>query len=113
MDAQSGAVSVTFIEPDGTERPCQAQAGKSLMEVALDNAIDGVVGECGGSATCGTCHVHLDDVVAARLAPPGDREDDVLESALSDRSPTSRLACQVPVTTDLGGLVARVPDLPW
>jgi ferredoxin, 2Fe-2S len=107
------SVSVAFIEPNGNTRHCQAQAGKSLMEVAVDNGVDGVIGECGGSATCGTCHVYLDERFVAEAPPLTEREDDVLESGLSDRLPTSRLACQIAVTKELDGLVATVPDLPW
>ncbi|MGV9638533.1 2Fe-2S iron-sulfur cluster-binding protein [Nocardia testacea] len=107
------SVSITFVEPNGTQRRCQAQAGKSLMEVAVDHGIDGVIGECGGSATCGTCHIYLDERVLAHVSPLTDREDAVLASGLNERLQTSRLACQITVTKDLDGTVITVPDLPW
>ncbi|MEE6170120.1 MULTISPECIES: 2Fe-2S iron-sulfur cluster-binding protein [unclassified Mycolicibacterium] len=113
MSTENRSVSITFVEPSGTTRPCRAHAGKSLMETAVDHGVEGVVGECGGSATCGTCHVHLDERFVAVVPPLTDREDAVLESGLNERLPTSRLACQIAVARELDGMVVTVPALPW
>jgi 2Fe-2S ferredoxin len=39
---------------------------------------------------------------------PSEDEDDVLDDA-QDRQPNSRLSCQIEVTTELDGLVVRLP----
>jgi 2Fe-2S ferredoxin len=36
-------------------------------------------------------------------------EEDLLDLGVSDRRPTSRLSCQIPVTADLDGLTVDVP----
>lgn len=51
---------VTFVSHDGEKREAPLQAGQSLMQVATNNAIPGIDGDCGGEAACGTCHVVVD-----------------------------------------------------
>ena len=49
-----------FKQPDGSEKSIEAENGLSLMEVARDNNL-GIEGTCGGSISCCTCHVIVDD----------------------------------------------------
>ena len=34
--------------------------GASLMEAATRHGVPGIIGECGGSMSCATCHVVVD-----------------------------------------------------
>ena len=43
-----------------------------------------------------------------RVGPAGDIEADVLEFEATDVRPESRLACQIPITDALAGLVLHV-----
>ena len=47
---------VHFIDPQGIEHTIDAPVGKSLMQVALDHAVPGILGDCGGACSCATCH---------------------------------------------------------
>jgi ferredoxin len=60
-DRQSSAdrVRVTIKTPSGAVRTIEAAVGSTLMEAAVDNGIEGIIGECGGSCACATCHVKL------------------------------------------------------
>ena len=97
---------MTFIE-DGEEVQVDAEIGKSLLEVAHANEID-LEGACDGSLACSTCHLILDQEVYDALPAPDEEEEDMLDLAM-DLTDTSRLGCQIKVTKDLEGMVARVP----
>ncbi len=58
--------AITFLEPGGTRRTVSAMPGESLMVAATRAGIDGIIGECGGSAMCATCHCY---VLSGELAP--------------------------------------------
>ncbi|NDW05897.1 2Fe-2S iron-sulfur cluster-binding protein [Jiella pacifica] len=101
--------TITFVEADGTERTVVAAEGTSLMQAGVANDISGIVGECGGSRMCATCHVVLDLADLPRLPPISEGEEEMLEFGTSERFEGSRLGCQIPVTDALDGLKVRVP----
>jgi 2Fe-2S ferredoxin len=101
-------VEVTFVLPDGTARQCRGEQGETLMDVALDNLVPGIVGQCGGGCTCCTCHVYIDDRWFAQLPEPHPDEVELLTYAL-EVGPNSRLSCQVILDPDLQGCVVTVP----
>jgi 2Fe-2S ferredoxin len=47
---------VTYIDYAGTNRCIDAEDGMSLMEVAVNNNVPGIDGDCGGECACATCH---------------------------------------------------------
>jgi 2Fe-2S ferredoxin len=100
---------ITFIEHDGTVHTVDAEIGATVMETALKNDISGVVAECGGSCTCATCLVHVDEKWFPVVGPPSPEEEDMIDTAF-EITPTSRLSCQIKVTEALDGLVVRTPS---
>ena len=50
---------VVFIEHNGARRVVDVPVGHSIMEGAVRNGIEGIVAECGGSATCATCFTKI------------------------------------------------------
>jgi len=99
---------ITFIEHSGTERTVDAETGKSVMQIALDNMVPGIVGDCGGSCSCATCHAYVDPAWADKLPPQSETEVMMLDGAL-ETQPTSRLTCQLTMTPELDGLIVRTP----
>lgn len=104
--------TVTYVLPSGDRERVDLVAGTNVKDGAIDNGIDGIVGECGGSAMCATCHVYVEPGWADQLPPMRPIEHDLLEDATAPRRPTSRLACQIEVTDELDGLVVQLPDDP-
>lgn len=100
---------IVFVQPDGAVRTVEAAAGITLMEAARLNRVPGVVAKCGGACACATCHVYVDAAWLARLEPPEDMEQGMLESAWEPRA-GSRLSCQVQLTQALDGLTVAVPE---
>lgn len=100
-------VSVTFIDAQGVVTTLDAPAGWSLMEVAVQHGLPGIVGECGGSCACATCHVHVEAPWFERLPAPTEVELELLQCTAAPATPTSRLGCQVRLTIELNGLVVQ------
>jgi len=100
---------ITFIEHDGTVHTVEAELGSTVMETALKNDIGGIVAECGGSCTCATCLVHVDEKWFAVVGPPSAEEEDMIDTAF-EVTETSRLSCQIKVTEELDGLIVRTPS---
>ncbi len=96
--------------PDGRVIEADVPAGRNLMEAALSANVPGVVGECGGSLSCATCHVHVDPVWFAATGSPGEFEDAMLDVSDTPRADTSRLSCQIVMAPGLDGIVLRVPQ---
>ncbi len=101
--------SVIFVHPDGRRDTVEAENGSSVMLAALRNRIDGMAADCGGSAVCGTCHVLVEPNQFALLEPMHDEENELLDSAVAIRGPSSRLSCRITMSPKLGGLVVHLP----
>jgi 2Fe-2S ferredoxin len=101
---------VTYVQHDGEERRIEMAAGESLMQGALSNGVQGIVGECGGGLACATCHCYIDEAWIDRVGEPSDVERQMLECVTAEMRPGSRLGCQVAVSDDLNGLVVRLPE---
>lgn len=99
---------VKYIRDDGAIFEADVPAGNSVMQGAVDNMIDGIVGECGGACSCATCHVYVPQPWASKLSPPDAMERDMLECVLEPRD-SSRLSCQIIVTDALDGLEVTMP----
>jgi ferredoxin, 2Fe-2S len=99
---------ITYIEHDGTTHTVEAELGATVMETALRHGVSGIVAECGGSCTCATCLVHIDEAWAGKVGERTEEEEDQLDFAFDVR-PNSRLSCQIKVTEELDGLVVHTP----
>jgi 2Fe-2S ferredoxin len=99
---------VTYVHPDGSRTTCVVADGESVLDGALDNAVPGILGQCGGGCTCATCHCYVAEPLAARLPAASGDELELLDYVLA-RQPRSRLACQIFLSDELDGLVVEVP----
>ena len=99
---------IRFIQASGEEQVVDAPVGKSVMEAATTNLVRGIIGECGGSCSCATCHVYVDEPWFSQLLPPDAMEQGMLEGAI-EPGPRSRLSCQLDVSEALDGLIVRIP----
>ena len=99
---------VRFLKVDGSlDKEVDAPAGSVLLDVA-QAAGQPLEGACEGQMACSTCHVIVAPEDFARLPPASEEEDDLLDLAWQVRR-TSRLACQINLTDDLGSLTVQMP----
>jgi len=99
---------VTYQHESGLTETFAAARGDSVMDCALDNGVRGIMGQCGGGCTCGTCHVHVAAPWLERLRDAEADERELLDYVPGRRS-DSRLACRIALTDDLDGLVVMIP----
>ncbi|MHB9879749.1 2Fe-2S iron-sulfur cluster-binding protein [Pacificimonas sp. ICDLI1SI03] len=92
---------------DGTENNVEAEAGLSVMENIRDAGFDELLALCGGCCSCATCHVHVAEDWLAKVGPPNEDEEDLLESSDHKRA-NSRLSCQIDMTEELDGLKVQI-----
>jgi ferredoxin, 2Fe-2S len=100
---------ITFIEFSGTEHQVEADVGQSVMQAAINNAVPGIVADCGGNCACATCHVYIDEPWRSRTIPPSKEEKEMIDCALHVEE-GSRLSCQVHLTSELDALIVRLPE---
>ena len=102
---------VTFIDRSGKTTKVEVKEKEALKDAALRAGIDGIIGECGGAAMCGTCHCYADPSTAHLLPPKLSQEADTLEFVAINPKPASRLSCQIYFKNAMDGLILRVADL--
>lgn len=100
---------IVYVTATGDERVVDAAVGESVMSTATKAGVPGIIGECGGNASCGTCHVWVREEFWDQVGPTNDTEEDLLDMGATDRRDTSRLSCQVPVVEELDGLTVDIP----
>lgn len=101
---------VTFKSHDGDVREVDVAAGRSLMLAATMNGVPGVDADCGGTLSCATCHVYVDQAWVDLLPPVDEMENDLLENVAAERRDTSRLSCQIVVSDALDGIIVEIPE---
>jgi 2Fe-2S ferredoxin len=88
---------------DGLEEVLDATTGFSLMDIMRHNGVEELLALCGGSCSCATCHIFVDEAFFDVLPKMKSDEDDLLESS-DHRRANSRLACQILYSSALDGL---------
>ncbi|WP_150304814.1 2Fe-2S iron-sulfur cluster-binding protein [Pseudomonas saliphila] len=84
-----------------------AQPSLTLMDIMRTNGVEDILALCGGTCSCATCHVIVEDEFAERVGPASEDEMDLLEYS-DHRTSSSRLACQVVFSEELDGLCVRI-----
>lgn len=97
---------ITFITSDNESITLEGTSG-SVMELAVNNNVKGIDGDCGGVCSCATCHVHVAPEDFNKTGAPNEMESDMLEfDDLTNEY--SRLSCQLQVSEELDGIVLKV-----
>ncbi|WP_103338095.1 2Fe-2S iron-sulfur cluster-binding protein [Amycolatopsis sp. CA-126428] len=99
--------TITYVDAAAHPRKVTATTG-SVMSIAVQEGLPGIVGECGGQLACASCHVYLDPAWADRIGPPASElEDEMLDGAVCERTANSRPSCQIPVGDAVDGLIVH------
>ena len=101
---------VIFESASGERVEIDARPGTSIMRVAIENNVDGIVAQCGGTAACGTCHCFVLDDGGAEFDPPTPQEMDILDFLAVPARENSRLSCQLVVPENGGAIVVKLPE---
>jgi len=101
------AINVTFIDPKGSPVACKGEEGESLLKLGQAAGLP-LEGTCEGQMACSTCHVIVAAEWFEKLTEASEEEEDMLDFAAGARR-TSRLSCQIDLTSEMDGLTVSVP----
>mgnify|MGYP006136294437 CR=1 FL=1 len=99
---------ITYISHDGKKSTVEVATGLSVMEGAIQNNIEGIDADCGGSMACATCHVYVPEIWFNKIEKSQDAEQDMIDMAYEPKK-NSRLSCQITVSNELDGLEVITP----
>ena len=113
IDENAAEVKVVYVLKDKTEMEVVGtgvRVRENLLRLAQQHGIE-LEGACEGVCACSTCHLILEDDAydeVEDLAPLTEDEEDMLDLAFQ-LTPTSRLGCQIVLTTAMEGLKVELP----
>jgi len=99
---------ITFISHEGKKNIVEVAPGLSVMEGAMQNNIEGIDADWGGSMACATCHVYIPEKWVNKLEKIQDAELDMIDMAYEPKK-NSRLSCQIIMSKELEGLEIITP----
>lgn len=99
---------ITFVSSAGERTEVVATVGESVMRIALNAGIEGLVAECGGCLSCATCHCYVEGGWADKVPEPSEEEKVMVDCAIDVRD-NSRLSCQILYTDDMDGIEIGIP----
>ena len=85
---------INFVFHDGSVKEVEAFNGLSVMEIAHKNDIFEIEGACGGSLSCATCHVIVEERfynLLDKIMPKKEEEDDMLDE--ESESENGKIGC--------------------
>lgn len=99
---------IKYISADGKETLLEVKNGSTVMHGAIINMVDGILAECGGALTCGTCHCYIDQAWIGITGTAKGKEKQQLYKVNTPMH-NSRLSCQITIHDRLDGLIVRFP----
>ena len=103
------SLKITFVQADGVEQTIDGlSTGQTLMEIGRSHGVAGILGDCGGSCACATCHVYVDAPWRERVGKADEVELATLDMAPDVDPERSRLCCQIQLRAELDGLRVTV-----
>ena len=100
---------ITYISHTGKKNTIEVAVGLSVMEGAIQNDVEGIDADCGGSMACATCHVYVPENWFNKMEKPQDAEQDMIDMAYEPKK-NSRLSCQIIINDELDGLIVTTPE---
>ena len=100
---------ITYKDQQGISKTIDVENGLTVMEGAIQNDIPGIDADCGGSMSCATCHVYVEEKWLDKLPKAEDAEVDMIDMAYEPKK-NSRLSCQIIVSDKLEGLTVITPE---
>jgi 2Fe-2S ferredoxin len=100
---------ITYTNYQGNSKTIDVENGLTVMEGAIQNDIQGIDADCGGSMACATCHVYVEEKWLNKIPKAEEAEVDMIDMA-SEPKKNSRLSCQLIVSDELDGLTVITPE---
>lgn len=105
----SNDIRVTYNLRHGGSMTVRGRPWQTARDLAIENLVPGIIGSCGGGASCATCHVYVDASWESVLGARGEVEELALDFAYDVRD-NSRLSCQITLRPEHDGMVLTVAE---
>ncbi len=102
---------VKYILEDNSEVSIEADVGQNLMQLAIDNGVEGIEGACGGSCMCATCHVKVESINGVQIENRSEMDLEVLKMEIDEVAPNSRLGCQIVISEGIESITVRIDSI--
>jgi len=99
--------TLVVIDRQGETHRLSALPGWRVMEIIRDYGLP-IRAECGGSATCATCHVYVAKEWVDKIPAPREHEEELLDTVDGLDPQRSRLSCQILMRDELDGLTVTL-----
>ena len=99
---------IKYIDFQGNSKTIEIENGLTVMEGAIQNDIQGIDADCGGSMACATCHVYVEEKWLNKIPEAEEAEVDMIDMAIEPKK-NSRLSCQLIVSDELDGIIVTTP----
>jgi 2Fe-2S ferredoxin len=99
-------MEINVTDLTGAAHTIETEPGITLMQAIREAGLL-IKAECGGCCLCATCHVYVADDWQEHL-PAKSSEEDMTLSEGCEILDSSRLACQIEITTSLNGLSVTI-----
>lgn len=90
----------------------EAKTGQTILQAIskYDELKKYIPGNCGGKCACSTCHISFQekDFKRFKLGVFSDEEEDMIWNAYNNEKEFSRLACQVPISEEMDGMIVQI-----
>ena len=103
-------IRVCFRDTSNALCEVTVESGTTLLDAALSIGVKGIIGDCGGELSCGTCHVYVAEEFSGLLPDPSEDERIMIDDGVIDPLPNSRLCCQVVLEEGLDGFTVTVAN---
>ncbi len=101
--------TLTYISTTKKTHLVEAKTGLTLMEIALENDVEGIDADCGGGCACATCHIII-PAEFMKITGQADEDESALLDFIDERKVGSRLSCQIEMSEELDGMTVIVPQ---
>ena len=100
---------ITYLDYQGNSKTIEVENGLTVMEGAIQNDVQGIDADCGGSMACATCHVYVKEEWLNKIPKAEEAEVDMIDMAIEPKK-NSRLSCQIIISDELDGLTVTTPE---
>jgi ferredoxin, 2Fe-2S len=91
----------------GRKLELEGTIGTSVMQTITQAGVDELLAICGGSLSCATCHVYVEDAYKDKIPEMTANEKDLLDGS-QYRTAASRLSCQIVLDEALDGFCVTI-----
>ena len=102
------SIRLNVIDREGKKTAIDIEEGKTIRDAIEEKISPENYGICGGTCSCGTCHVYVDPNDFKKLKNLEEDEIEILKKFADKPNANSRLACQVELKKEYNDMTVTI-----